>query len=231
MSISIRSKEDIKNYFNNLGYDEIQYSYNYNKSYVGMQSVNEIKNIHLITSTKEFKIWLYELELYNSTTINKITNRFYNRYPEQNNLLIFADLSYTKLTFLNYIQGVNEKLKIRKLNIEDSHFTTTDKNILNKLDIRKKTISDDMDIKDLHDEAFNIEKVTDEFFETFKKQIDYLSKNIKGIEDKEDRKNYSVLLLSRMLFLYFIQKKKWLDGKVDYLYDRFLYCIDYKEIN
>ena len=165
MSISIRSKEDIKNYFNNLGYDEIQYSYNYNKSYVGMQSVNEIKNIHLITSTKEFKIWLYELELYNSTTINKITNRFYNRYPEQNNLLIFADLSYTKLTFLNYIQGVNEKLKIRKLNIEDSHFTTTDKNILNKLDIRKKTISDDMDIKDLHDEAFNIEKVTDEFFE------------------------------------------------------------------
>ena len=84
MSISIRSKEDIKNYFNNLGYDEIQYSYNYNKSYVGMQSVNEIKNIHLITSTKEFKIWLYELELYNSTTINKITNRFYNRYPEGN---------------------------------------------------------------------------------------------------------------------------------------------------
>lgn len=231
MSISIRSKEDIKNYFNNLGYDEIQYSYNYNKSYVGMQAVNEIKNIHLITSTKEFKIWLYELELYNSTTINKITNRFYNLYPEQNNLLVFADSSYKKLTFLNYIQGVNEKLKIRKLNIENSHFTTTDRNILNKLDIRKKTIYDDMDIKDLHDEAFNIEKVTDEFFKTFKEQIDYLSKNIKGIEDKEERKNYSVLLLSRMLFLYFIQKKKWLDGKVDYLYDRFLYCIDYKDIN
>lgn len=231
MNISIRSKEDIKNYFNNLGYDEIQYSYNYNKSYVGMQSVNEIKNIHLITSTKDFKIWLYELELYNSTTVNKITNRFYNLYPEQNNLLIFADSSYKKLTFLNYIQGVNEKLKIRKLNIEDNHFTTTDRNILNKLDITKKTISDDMDIKDLHDDAFNIEKVTDEFFKTFKEQIDYLSKNIKGIDDKEDRKNYSVLLLSRMLFLYFIQKKKWLDGKVDYLYDRFLYCVDYKDIN
>lgn len=231
MNISMRSKEEIRNYFNNLGYDKIQYSYNYNKSYLGMQSVKEIKNIHLITSTKEFKIWLYELEIYNSTTINKITNRFYNSYPEENNLLIFTNLSYTKLTFLNYIQGVNEKLKIRKLNIEDSSFTTTDKNILNKLDITKKSICDDMDIKVLHDEAFNIEKVTDEFFNTLKKQIDYLANNIKGIEDKEDRKNYSVLLLSRMLFLYFIQKKKWLNGKVDYLYDRFLYCIDKDNIN
>lgn len=231
MNISMKSKEDIRYHFINLGYNKIQYSYNYNKSYLGMQSVKEIKNIHLITNTKQFKIWLYELEIYNFTTINKIANRFYNHYPEECNLLIFTNLSYTKLTFLNYIQGVNDKLKIRKLNIENDLFTTTDKEIIDKLDISKKNICDDLDIKDIHNEAFNIEKVTDEFFNTFKKQIDYLVKNIKGIEKKEDRKNYSVLLLSRMLFLYFIQKKKWLDGKVDYLYDRFLYCIEQGDIN
>ncbi|OXX83638.1 hypothetical protein AVM15_09605, partial [Paraclostridium benzoelyticum] len=63
MSISMGSKEEIRHYFNNIGYDKVQYSYNYNKSYLGMQSEKEIKNIHLITSTKEFKIWLYELEV------------------------------------------------------------------------------------------------------------------------------------------------------------------------
>lgn len=231
MSISMGSKEEIRHYFNNIGYDKAQYSYNYNKSYLGMQSEKEIKNIHLITSTKEFKIWLYELEVYNFTTINKIAKKYYDKYPEECNLLIFSNSSYTKLTFLNYVQGVNEKLKIRKLNIENSVFTATDKSILKKLNINKNSIHDDMDIKDIHDEAFNIEKVTDEFFDTFKKQIDYLSNNIKGIESKEDRKNYSVLLLSRMLFLYFIQKKKWLNGKVDYLYDRFLYCVKKEDIN
>lgn len=231
MNISMKSKEDIRYHFINLGYNKIQYSYNYNKSYLGMQSVKEIKNIHLITNTKQFKIWLYELEIYNFTIINKIAKRFYDQYPEECNLLIFTNLSYTKLTFLNYIQGVNEKLKIRKLNIENNSFTTTDKEIIGKLDISKKNIYDDLDIKDIHNEAFNIEKVTDEFFNTFKKQIDYLVKNIKGIERKEDRKNYSVLLLSRMLFLYFIQKKKWLNGKIDYLYDRFLYCIEQGDIN
>lgn len=231
MSISMGAKEEIRHYFNNIGYDKVQYSYNYNKSYLGMQSEKEIKNIHLITSTKEFKIWLYELEVYNFTTINKIAKKYYDKYPEECNLLIFANSSYTKLTFLNYVQGVNEKLKIRKLNIENSVFTATDKSILKKLNINKKSVHDDMDIKDIHDEAFNIEKVTNEFFDTFKKQIDYLSNNIKGIESKEDRKNYSVLLLSRMLFLYFIQKKKWINGKVDYLYDRFLYCVNQNDIN
>lgn len=231
MSISMGSKEEIRHYFNNIGYDKVQYSYNYNKSYLGMQSEKEIKNIHLITSTKEFKIWLYELEVYNFTIINKIAKKYYDKYPEECNLLIFANSSYTKLTLLNYVQVVNEKLKIRKLNIENSVFTSTDKSILKKLSINEKSVDDDMDIKDIHDEAFNIEKVTDEFFDTFKKQIDYLSNNIKGIESKEDRKNYSVLLLSRMLFLYFIQKKKWLNGKVDYLYDRFLYCVNQNDIN
>ena len=32
------------------------------------------------------------------------------------------------------------------------------------------------------------------------------------------------LLLNRMLFLYFIQKKGWLDQKADYLYSRFAAC-------
>lgn len=231
MSIDMKSKEEIRDYFINLGYDKTQYSYNYDKSYLEMQSEKKIKNIHLISSTKEFKIWLYELEIYNFTTISKIAKKYYNNYPEECNLFIFTNASYTKLTFLNYIQVVNEKLKIRKLNIEDCIFTATDKSILNKLDINKKNVYDDMDIKKIHNEAFNIEKVTDEFFNTFKKQIDYLSENIKGIDNKEDRKNYSVLLLSRMLFLYFIQKKKWLDGKVDYLYDRFLYCLNKDDIN
>ena len=41
---------------------------------------------------------------------------------------------------------------------------------------------------------------------------------------KEEAGRLAQLLLDRMLFLYFIQRKGWLDQKQDYLYSRFLDC-------
>ncbi len=71
--------------------------------------------------------------------------------------------------------------------------------------------------------AFDKEKLTEDFFRTFTKLyhkvVDDIAK-IRGLEDEAGKLAH--LLLDRMLFLYFIQKKDWLDQKADYLYSLFL---------
>lgn len=69
----------------------------------------------------------------------------------------------------------------------------------------------------------NNEKVTKQFYERFKKEHTAFLAFIKGIEDKiSDKVNqqkqwYASLMLNRLMFCYFIQKKGFLDNNKNYL--------------
>ena len=74
-------------------------------------------------------------------------------------------------------------------------------------------------------EAFiiNSEKITKDFYSGFKKEHTNFAKFITGIDDQvpeKDNRNkqwYTSVMLNRLMFCYFIQKKGFLDGDVDYL--------------
>lgn len=66
-------------------------------------------------------------------------------------------------------------------------------------------------------QAFYAEKVTKSFYAKFKTEHEAFLKQIKGIDDEEMRKWYASLILNRLMFVYFIQRKGFLDGDVDYL--------------
>ena len=68
--------------------------------------------------------------------------------------------------------------------------------------------------------AFDVEKVTKRFYERFRKEHRAFLEFIKGIENRADREWYASLMLNRMMFIYFIQKRGFLDGNTDYLRDR-----------
>ena len=68
--------------------------------------------------------------------------------------------------------------------------------------------------------AFDVEKVTKKFYERFKKEHHVFLKFIEGIESIADREWYASLMLNRMMFIYFIQKRGFLDGNPDYLRNR-----------
>ncbi|MGB9795059.1 DNA methyltransferase, partial [Caldisericum exile] len=71
-------------------------------------------------------------------------------------------------------------------------------------------------------ESFNVEKVTEEFFEAYKFALrEKLIKEALSRYDLPYKKKYSFsqLLLSRIMFLYFLQKKGWLKWK-DYVPDK-----------
>ncbi len=65
--------------------------------------------------------------------------------------------------------------------------------------------------------AFDIEKVTKRFYERFKAEHDGFLKFIDGIPDDELQRWYASVMLNRLMFIYFIQKKGFLDNNPDYL--------------
>ena len=68
--------------------------------------------------------------------------------------------------------------------------------------------------------AFDVEKVTKKFYDRFKKEHQAFLGFIEGIENVADREWYASLMLNRMMFIYFIQKRGFLDGDIDYLQNR-----------
>lgn len=71
--------------------------------------------------------------------------------------------------------------------------------------------------------AVNSEKITKDFYAGFKKQHKLFADFIKGIDDHVETKNnrikqwYASVMLNRLMFCYFIQKKGFLDLDADYL--------------
>jgi hypothetical protein len=86
------------------------------------------------------------------------------------------------------------------------------------------------DVAGRNREAFDVDKVTKKFYERFKTEHAAFLKLIKGFpppvkahgksEPHPDLQWYTSLMLNRLMFVYFIQKKGFLDGDTDYLRSR-----------
>ena len=68
--------------------------------------------------------------------------------------------------------------------------------------------------------AFDVEKVTKKFYDRFKEEHQDFLGFIVGINNLADREWYASLMLNRMMFIYFIQKRSFLDNDPNYLRDR-----------
>jgi len=69
-------------------------------------------------------------------------------------------------------------------------------------------------------DAFDRDRVTKKFYERFKQEHAAFLDFIKGITEQGDREWYASLMLNRMMFVYFIQRKEFLDGDRNYLKNR-----------
>lgn len=64
---------------------------------------------------------------------------------------------------------------------------------------------------------FDAAKVTKKFFDAFKVQRTNLAESIVGLDSEEEQSSYSTLLLNRLMLLYFLQKREFLNGDPNYL--------------
>ncbi|MBQ8750546.1 MAG: Eco57I restriction-modification methylase domain-containing protein [Alphaproteobacteria bacterium] len=73
------------------------------------------------------------------------------------------------------------------------------------------------DVTQRVNESLNKDKVTKKFYEEFKKNKDNFSKFIEGMKETVDKEWYSSLMLNRLMFIYFIQKKGFLNNDLNYM--------------
>jgi hypothetical protein len=66
-------------------------------------------------------------------------------------------------------------------------------------------------------EAFDTERVTKKFYDLFKKEHERFLKALTGLPDPKLREWYVSVLLNRLMFIYFIQRKGFLNSDFDYL--------------
>ncbi len=66
-------------------------------------------------------------------------------------------------------------------------------------------------------QAFDVDRLTRKFYEGFRTEHTSLLAAIRGIPDSADREWYASIMLNRLMFVYFIQKKGFLDNDPDYL--------------
>ena len=65
--------------------------------------------------------------------------------------------------------------------------------------------------------AFNADKVTKSFYKEFLREYNDLVSAIDGLDVEGDRHWYSALLMNRLMFIYFMQRKGFMNSDRDYL--------------
>lgn len=68
--------------------------------------------------------------------------------------------------------------------------------------------------------AFDADSVTRSFYNRFSDEAKSLSSLVKGIKQESDRDWYAALLLNRLMFIYFMQRKGFMDSDLEYLRNR-----------
>lgn len=68
--------------------------------------------------------------------------------------------------------------------------------------------------------SFDVERLTKRFYESFKKEHDAFLGFIHGLDDIEEKRWYASIMLNRLMFVYFVQRKGFLDNNQNYMRDK-----------
>ncbi|WP_287077893.1 MULTISPECIES: DNA methyltransferase [unclassified Microcystis] len=74
-----------------------------------------------------------------------------------------------------------------------------------------------VEIAKLLQKGFDIEKITKKFYQEFQREHLQFLPFIQGIDRESDRKWYTSVILNRLMFVYFLQRKGFIDNDFNYL--------------
>ncbi|MBW4541360.1 MAG: Eco57I restriction-modification methylase domain-containing protein [Myxacorys chilensis ATA2-1-KO14] len=143
------------------------------------------------------------------------------------NVLIYIDQSETEQVW-QWVRRDPGKPKANRFH--QFHRSQSGDSLLQKLEILAFSFEDEergitvVDSTSRSRRAFDVDRITKKFYERFKKEHGLFLKFIAGIRSQFDQEWYCSLMLNRLMFVYFIQKKGFLDGNTNYLRDRLQAC-------
>jgi len=157
------------------------------------------------------------------TDERQVVNRLLQNHPYA--LFLFSNSAQSDWHFLNvkYDQEVERRRLFRRIAVGRDERLRTATERINKLDLEK--VQRDLrhipplTIQKTHDDAFDVEPVTREFYKKYREVFEAVEPAIQGIPEPERRRLFAQRLFNRLMFLAFVQKKGWLrfGGSTDYL--------------
>jgi hypothetical protein len=144
----------------------------------------------------------------------------------KSHLLVFGDEGKTQQMWMWVRQEPGKPLAPR---FEQYRVGQSAERLLQKLEALSIAFAEEgtltlVDVSQRVKKAFDVEKVTKKFFKRFEEEHGQFLKFIDGIQDIFDKTWYASLMLNRLMFVYFIQKKSFLDGDINYLRNRLTFC-------
>ena len=155
-----------------------------------------------------------------------VVNRLLAEHPYA--LLVFSDSTQQHWHFVNvrydasHTVGRERRRVLRRISVGPDERLRTAAERVSMLDVQGAQLAmlgrSPLEIQRQHDEAFNVEKVTAAFFEGYKAVYTALRKDLEGqTGDAVWAHDYALQFLNRIMFLYFIQRKRWLGEDLEFL--------------
>ena len=171
----------------------------------------------------------------------QIISHLQTRYPDS--LYVFSNTDQDRWHFVNVkltredqeegeeqTQGRTKQRNVfRRITVAPEERLRTAAERIDLLDLEKIGDPDGLfDVQDLlspiairkgHEEAFNVEAVTEAFFESYKGIFKLLQTELTNQNmDEKWAHDFSQQFLTRCIFLYFVQRKRWLRNDTDFLH-------------
>ncbi|MEH1997646.1 MAG: TaqI-like C-terminal specificity domain-containing protein [Nostoc sp.] len=136
-------------------------------------------------------------------------------------LFVFSNKLRSQWHFINvkYDNTLEKRKLFRRITVGEGEQLRTATERISLLDLEKYSHASVLEIQTLHDEAFDVEAVTQEFFREYRKTFEKVEELIDWNTEKERKRLFTQKLFNRLMFIGFIQKKGWLkfQGSIDYL--------------
>ncbi|QSJ19931.1 Eco57I restriction-modification methylase domain-containing protein [Nostoc sp. UHCC 0702] len=148
-----------------------------------------------------------------------VVNHLWQEHPYA--LFVFSNKSQSHWHFLNvkYDSSPQKRRLFRRITVGEGEQLRTATERISLLDLESIPDASPLDIQTRHDEAFDVEAVTQEFFREYRKTFEKVESLIKWATDSEGKRLFTQKLFNRLMFIAFIEKKGWLkfQTRTDYL--------------
>ena len=157
------------------------------------------------------------------TTERRIISQLLNDHPYA--LFIFSNNEQSQWHFVNVKYDTDDPKKrrlYRRITISPYEKLRTASERIAMLDLARispilATIPP-LEIQTSHEKSFDVEAVTNQFFKDYKSVFQNLQHDLAAqTEDRRWAHDFALQFLNRCMFLYFIQRKGWLDDDTDFL--------------
>lgn len=152
------------------------------------------------------------------TDERRVVKQFLDMSPD--GLFVFSNNPLTHWHFINvkYETARTRRPLFRRITVGPEERLRTAGDRIVMLDLATLPDTSRMSIVQRHEEAFDVEKVTENFYIQYRRVFQILQKDL--LSQRRDERwahDYALQFLNRCMFLYFIQRKGWLGGETRFL--------------